>query len=115
MGVTKGRWSKNEDDVVIRMVQDAVSDGLRPSWSHISSAVNRSLDSAYKRWRYYLDPSLKMTEEWSEEEDETIRRLLIPAFEAGKPLPCAMVGDVLSRSRVAVRYRWLFVLKPNVS
>lgn len=110
MGTSKGIWTTNEDNIVLERVQTALSHGLLPNFAEISKAVNRAPQSIRKRWRSCLDPALKRGEPWTSEEDESIRKFVSEAVDAGKCLPSAMIGRMLSRPAHDVRHRWNRVL-----
>ncbi|KAH5254446.1 hypothetical protein HBI67_152120 [Parastagonospora nodorum] len=71
-GLKKGQWSKSEDELLARAVQEH---GQR--WTLVANCVeSRSADQCAKRWQQSLDPELDHSE-WRDEED----RILIEATQ----------------------------------
>ncbi|KAF2205734.1 transcription factor, Myb superfamily [Delitschia confertaspora ATCC 74209] len=63
-GLKKGTWTKSEDDLLRRGVEDY---GHR--WTLVAEVVrSRSADQCAKRWQQSLDPDLDHSE-WTESED----------------------------------------------
>ncbi|KAH8723616.1 hypothetical protein GQ44DRAFT_728466 [Phaeosphaeriaceae sp. PMI808] len=66
-GLKKGQWSKSEDELLHRGVQQH---GQR--WTLVANCVeSRSADQCAKRWQQSLDPAIDKSE-WREEEDHTL-------------------------------------------
>ncbi|KAF2821115.1 hypothetical protein CC86DRAFT_109350 [Ophiobolus disseminans] len=66
-GLKKGQWSKSEDELLARGVQQH---GQR--WTLVASCVeSRSADQCAKRWQQSLDPDLDRSE-WRDEEDHIL-------------------------------------------
>ncbi|XP_014552463.1 hypothetical protein COCVIDRAFT_110292 [Bipolaris victoriae FI3] len=66
-GLKKGQWSKSEDDLLARGVEEH---GQR--WTVIANCVGtRSADQCAKRWQQSLDPNLDRSE-WQETDDNEL-------------------------------------------
>lgn len=66
--ISKGPWTKEEDDILKRMVHQQ---GPR-NWSAIAAQLpGRIGKQCRERWHNHLDPSIKK-EKWSSEEDRII-------------------------------------------
>ncbi|KAF2849451.1 hypothetical protein T440DRAFT_469220 [Plenodomus tracheiphilus IPT5] len=66
-GLKKGQWSKSEDELLTRGVEE-----YGQKWTLVANCVtSRSADQCAKRWQQSLDPELDRSE-WLESEDKTL-------------------------------------------
>lgn len=71
----KGPWSKEEDEVLLGLVEESNQLGLRRTWAKIAESMPwRTGKQCRDRWMTYLSPSIKKLKDcpWTDEEDELI-------------------------------------------
>eukprot|EP00948_MAST-09A_sp_MAST-9A-sp1_P002277 g2277.t1 len=96
-GLVKGPWTKDEDDTIIRCVNEGIT-----KWSEIAESIpGRIGKQCRERWFNHLDPKIKKGA-WSKEED-TI--LLTEQKKLGNRW-CKIASFLEGRSENAVKNRW---------
>ncbi len=71
-GLVKGRWSVEEDKKLSDMVC-SYKDAETADWRYIVSCIpGRTSKQVRERWFNFLDPSLKRSTEWTQDEDEKL-------------------------------------------
>ncbi|KAF1836424.1 hypothetical protein BDW02DRAFT_493725 [Decorospora gaudefroyi] len=113
-GLKKGQWSKSEDQLLSRAVEE---DGQK--WTVVASRVgSRSADQCAKRWQQSLDPDLDRSE-WRDSDDtaliEAVQRLGRHWKDIQREaLPGRSKNDIKNRYTVLVRrYQHQGIALPN--
>ncbi|CAM9662353.1 unnamed protein product [Scytosiphon promiscuus] len=68
-GLVKGAWSVEEDDKLVRLIEQGFS-----SWSALAANTGRTAKQCRERWMHHLDPSLRH-QSWTPEEDQALLAL----------------------------------------
>ncbi|KAJ6233980.1 homeodomain-like protein-related [Anaeramoeba flamelloides] len=99
----KGKWSDEEDQRLVKMVEKYGSS----SWSKVASHIkNRSSKQCRERWKNQLDPTIKR-EPWSKEEDQ----ILTDLFQNLGPKWSQMRKHLPGRPDNQIKNRWNSTLK----
>ena len=106
-GLVKGRWSKEEDTLLLQLVSQ---NSDNPNWSQIAAQISgRDAKRCRERWFNILDPSLKKSP-WTNKEDAVLRqqhrKLGNQWAEIAKLLP--------GRTQVHVQTRWRSLLRLSI-
>jgi hypothetical protein len=105
--VSKGPWTKEEDDILRQMV---VENGAK-NWSAIAAALpGRIGKQCRERWHNHLDPHIRK-EKWSQEED---RLILLMHSQHGNRW-CEIAKAIPGRTDNAIKNRFNSKLKKFVS
>jgi Myb-like DNA-binding domain len=105
--VSKGPWTKEEDDILRQMVEE---NGAK-NWSAIAAALpGRIGKQCRERWHNHLDPNIRK-EKWSQEEDRLI--LLMHAQHGNRW--CEIAKAIPGRTDNAIKNRFNSKLKKFVS
>ncbi|SAM01484.1 hypothetical protein [Absidia glauca] len=109
--VHKGRWSTEEDEVLLEAVRRYLNDDPHTSsttttnimpWNHIAEHIpNRTGIQCQSRWTEALDPAVRKGR-WNKEEDELLRQAVLQ-------LGCCWIrvaGCIPSRTQRQCRTRW---------
>lgn len=71
----KGPWSREEDQLLLELVQESNQLGIRSTWTKIAESMPwRTGKQCRDRWMTYLSPNIKKLKEspWTEQEDNII-------------------------------------------
>ena len=105
--MSKGPWTKEEDDILRQMV---VENGAK-NWSAIAAALpGRIGKQCRERWHNHLDPHIRK-EKWSQEED---RLILLMHSQHGNRW-CEIAKAIPGRTDNAIKNRFNSKLKKFVS
>lgn len=75
-GLTKGRWSHEEDEQLIAFVQSFPNARVVPWSTVIEHIQGRTSKQCRERWFNFLDPSIKRNLEWTKDEDKQLVNLV---------------------------------------
>ncbi|KAJ6253779.1 myb protein-related [Anaeramoeba flamelloides] len=102
----KGKWSEEEDQRLVKMVEKYGSS----NWSKVASHIkNRSSKQCRERWKNQLDPTIKKGP-WSKEEDQ----ILTDLFQKLGPKWSQMRNHLPGRPDNHIKNRWNSTLKRNI-
>ncbi|KAI0751112.1 hypothetical protein C8Q80DRAFT_1099926 [Daedaleopsis nitida] len=113
----KGTWTKTEDDLLIRSVQE-----LGQSWEKISDIVQRTAADCRDRYRNHLqDREVRRIGTWTKEEEEELTRIVTEmTVSQGKDMDNDIFWGVVSqrmggkRGRQQCRIKWTDSLAPQI-
>ena len=98
----KGKWSQDEDDMLVKLITEQLSKSDKLSWSMLSEAMGtRSCKQCRERWTNHLNPKLKKSK-WTPSEDEKLRSF-------GRLYPCQwarIAKEIPGRTENMVKCRW---------
>lgn len=106
-GLKKGKWSSDEDEQLVRLVQEQLktigeTNGKRIVWNKVSSGFEgRSCKQCRERWINHLDPSVKKTE-WTHDED----LMLLQLYETIPSKWAKIARQIPGRTENMVKVRW---------
>ncbi|KAI0774595.1 hypothetical protein C8Q74DRAFT_1199696 [Fomes fomentarius] len=113
----KGTWTKTEDDLLLRSVQE-----LGQSWEKISDIVQRAASDCRDRYRNHLqDREFRRIGTWTREEEEELTRIVTEmTVDQGKDIDNDIFWGVVSqkmggkRGRQQCRIKWTDSLAPQI-
>lgn len=98
----KGKWSQDEDNMLVKLIREQLSKTDKLSWSVLSEAMGtRSCKQCRERWTNHLNPKLKKSK-WTPLEDDKLRSF-------GRLYPCQwarIAKEIPGRTENMVKCRW---------
>ena len=110
-GPKTGRWTPEDDQLLLERAMDAISVGKKPGWVKIAQALDRNSDSVRKRWVNRVNPCLK-SGRWTAAEVNKLRKL-VQTLAKGGNIPWASIATELKRGPCGIHKKYLALKRSN--